>query len=738
MTGGGAAGTGDERRVGGLSLRLARLMPFALALVCVGVYVNSLGNQFVFDTDKYIDAIAEAVDPWSTFRPSQPMSRSLPQATLVANYLIDGDEPRGYRLVNIAIHAVSAMVLFGLTWRLGWAWRRRDPRAPGAASTPPEATAGVGLASAVSLLWAVHPLCTQAVAYVIQRHESMMALFFLLSLWALAGAAQSRGTPARVGWGALAVAAAFASVSSKQVAVGLPVVAYLMDRCFYAGSWVGPIRRRWPIYLGLLAASGWLLIAGGEGLVVEDAQVQAVGFGAGGWYGSAQYLLSQGEVLLAYLRLVVMPWPQVFDWAMGWQPAFPHRPVIMGVTTLAVAGLFIASLIGVMRNTAWGWLGLSTFVVLGPTSSVMPITDLYFEHRVYLPLAALLAIGCLATNGLIAGRMPSEAWRKLAVAGVLAIATVFAGLTVVRNAEYATRESLWRTVTLRAPANPRGWHNYGRALEDRNKFAMAETAYRQALDRRPDYIESRNSLAVVLLHQGRTREALGQLNLVVELDPELARSYYNRADAHLNLGNFDAAAADYGRAIELSDEYAQAHANLGVIDLQQGRTEAALSRFRRAVEVDPTVWEGHNNLTTVLMELGRWTQAEAAFDEAFEHMPGERRLTVRWAKLKAGAPDESIRQPQAAGATLDSMPTAFRNPAWGEAMALALANTDQAEPARAMLGRLLATDAPPAKRATFQRYLASLDAGQPVLLQPTRSIAASDATGSTPQPAASD
>ncbi|MEM6333851.1 MAG: tetratricopeptide repeat protein [Planctomycetota bacterium] len=642
-----AALAADSAPAAAWAHRLVKLAPFVLVLLSVALYINTLDNDFVFDTTRYLEELETAASPWDTFKPHRPMSRPLPQLTLIANYIFEGgEEPRNYHLVNIAIHAATAVALFFLALQLATAWRRLAHRDDG--DEPAPSAAPALLAAGVGLLWVVHPLGTTATAYVIQRHESMMALGFVAALLGVALAARATSAAAIAAWGVFAIAAAFAAVSSKQVAFALPIVAYLMDRCFFERSWIEPIVKRWWLHAGLIAASLWLLVAGYQDAFVEDDA--NTGVGAGGVQGAIAYLLSQGEVLLTYLRLVVVPAPLVFDYGQGWDPAYPHRPMTWIVSCAIVGAGLIASVVGVLLNRAWGWLGLSVYLILAPSSSVVPIDDLYFEHRMYLPLAAVLALLLLALHGVAQRAANPRAATALCVAATLLMAAPFATLTVLRNAEFATGVTIWATVTQRAPHNPRGWYNVGQHLERVDRVEEAERSYRRAIELDPTHARSLNNLGTILAERGQLEDARVLLERATQTS-NIALHHYNLAEVYRQQARLEDAVAKLRDTLEFDPDNAKALNSLGFLLLTRGRVDDGVALIEAAYESDPTLHAARTNLATAYVQTGRWQDAAQLLDTLNartgrpDEPPRNPTLEMLQARLLAGAPDDAIRDP---------------------------------------------------------------------------------------------
>jgi hypothetical protein len=220
-------------------------------------YHNSFHNPFIFDDHGNIVENVLVRQPLTNWRQLLASDRWLATLTLAGNYALGGLDVRGYHAVNLAIHLLAGLVLYDLV--------RRTLLLPGLA--PRFGRGAPELALAVALLWLVHPLQTESVTYIIQRSESLMGLFYLLTLYCLL-----RGTTARRGlpWYVGAVLCCGLGMGSKQVMVTAPLLALLYDRAFLALSWGTLCRRRWGLYLALAATEG--LLAGSVGGAFQVAE----------------------------------------------------------------------------------------------------------------------------------------------------------------------------------------------------------------------------------------------------------------------------------------------------------------------------------------------------------------------------------------------------------------------------------------------------------------------------------
>ena len=346
-----------------------------VALVAFVVYGNSLHVPFLLDDEVTILAnpsIRHLGDLGAVLQPPTHVfsaGRPLLNLTFALNYAFGGTSEAGYHAVNVLIHVLAALVLFGIVRRTLQLpqFRWNDARTP------------TFLAVAVASLWGLHPLLTATVTYVSQRAESLMALFYLLTLYGFIRAATSPGSRA---WAVVSVGACLLGALTKEVIITVPLLVLLYDRAFRSGSFIVGLRTRAGLYAGYVAAwacLAWLMMA-------THVETRGVGFTQG--VSSWAYGLAETRALVRYVTLALWPHPLVFDYGAEFLKAPPSETV--GAVLLVCAG--VAATIWVWRR--WAPLGFAAgafFLILAPTSSVVPIAlQPMAENRMYLPLAAAM------------------------------------------------------------------------------------------------------------------------------------------------------------------------------------------------------------------------------------------------------------------------------------------------------------------------------------------------------------
>jgi tetratricopeptide (TPR) repeat protein len=578
------------------------LLP-ALVIVCVGLYAyhNSLRGPFVFDDVAWIRDNPTIRQLWAAV--ASPQGRRIVNLSLAVNYALGGLNVWGYHVVNLAIHILGALVLYGVVRRTLLCASLRERYGDEAG----------WLALAVALIWVVHPLQSESVTYLMERSESLMGFFFLLTLYCVTRGAMSSD---QRGWYAAAIVSCALGMGSKEVMVVAPLTVLLYDRTFLSRSFREALRARAALYAGLSGC--WLVLVG----LVASRFNANVGFGLSvtPW----EYARTQPGVIVHYLRLSFWPSPLVLDY-YDW-------PVARTAATVVPAGalvfaLLVATIWALRYRPSVGFLGGWFFLILAPTSSVLPIiTEIAAERRMYLPLAAvivLVVIGWHMAFGGICGRLGWESGRRriVEVAVLATMVAALAQLTVRRNEDYRSEVSLWTDVVAKRPNNARGYYNLGYALTTQGKLDEAIAHYSEALRINPAYAEAHNNLGNALTTQGKLDEAIAHYSEALRINPNSAQAHNNLGNALARQGKLDEAIAHYSEALRIYPADAEAHNNLGYALTTQGKLDEAIAHYSEALRIRPNFLEAHNNLGLALTTQGKLDEAIAQYYEALRIAP---------------------------------------------------------------------------------------------------------------------
>jgi len=566
-------------------------------------YSNSFSGEFVLDDNFSIFGNPTIHALWPLGLINGPRNapvelhqlvyiRPFANFTFAINFALGALDPRGYHIVNLAIHAASTLLLFGIL--------RRTFQAPLLAEKL--AAHSLWLAALCSLLWALHPIQTEAVNYTHQRVETLMAMFYLLTLYCWIRGAEGGSK----GWLVLAIASSFLGMSSKEAMATAPLMVFLYDGMFLARSYGEALRKRWPWYLGLLLSAGWLLF-----LMVNSALRSTANFslpvgGARGLSAAgniASYAGTEPGVILYYLRLLVWPDPLVFyyNWpvAVTWPAVvWPGLVILLGV---------LAAAWGLRRRRPWAYPIAWYLIVLSPSSSVVPLWGQYiWEYRVYLPSIAPIASAVVAVY-LVLRELARHGRQSLVAAagGVVAVALLLAmgDATRHRNLVYRTARSLWQDTVLKVPDSALARSNFGSALVGEGRWEEAADQFRAAFPLDSNLADPHNNLGVYLNRQGRFVEAIEQFQIAVRIKPTYAIAYYNLGLAFYNLRRFQEAVTAFGNSLRLDSRSAEVHNNMGAALLQLGRLEQAAEQFREAIRLAPDIPVLRDNLAAVERQL---------------------------------------------------------------------------------------------------------------------------------------
>ncbi len=625
--------TAPERRAAGWPWNSRWAGPMAAGLIllaAVSVYSNTFGCPFILDDRISILRNPTICSLWPVWKALGPPSgsegvtvsgRPLLNFSFALNYAVGGLAVQGYHLANLVIHILAGLLLMGILRRTLLLPALRDRWAP--AATP--------LALAVALVWVVHPLQTESVTYIVQRAESLVSLFYLLTLYCvIRGAVSNR--PFR--WSAVACAACLLGMASKEVMVTAPLVVLLYDRTFLSGSFRGALRARYRLYLALAATWGvlvWMLFS--TGFYSDTASITYKEFNR--W----SYLMTQSGVLVHYLRLAF--WPTGFCLDYCWPPARTLGAIMP--SGLLIAGLLGLTGWGLWKRSAVGFLGGCFFLILAPTSTIL-VLDAACEHRMYLPLApvatAAVVGGCLVGQWLVRHRRLSP-WTAQAAGVVLVMSAgvLLGGLTFRRNRDYRSEVSIWADVLRKAPKNPRAYGQLGNALARRARFGEAIVEFEKALELKPDDARTHNNLGNALSGLHRFGEAIVQYRKALELAPDYAKAHDNLGMALADCGRAEEAIAHFRAALELNSDFAGAHYHLANTLARQARFPEAILHYQKALEIEPGYLDAHNNLAAALNDCGR-------FDEAIFHGQAALRLQPGYTKAYHNLRTAQVRREQ--------------------------------------------------------------------------------------------
>ena len=549
-----------------------------LALLAFGLvaYSNSFTAAFQYDDFHHIlrnEAFFDLTDLSRIFHYGK--GRFLPYLSLAFNYKISKFDPISYHIFNFFVHYIATIFLYFLFLEI--------------VDTP--AMQGVELklskrigAFLVGGIFFLHPLQTESVTYVIQRAESMAGMFYLATLFFYVKARRAGRRHGVLGYSILAGIAALCAAFSKETAVTLPVMIVVFELFFFNTSIKDLLRTK--LFLFILVPAAVILWLKLKPLIRTDFFHDP---GPGMGFTRKQYLLTQFCVLLTYLRLFFWPAGQNIDWD------YPLATNFFALQTFS-SFLFLLTLL-ILAFFAYRRLRLLSlgivafFITLAPTSSVIPLRDVIFEHRMYLAVA-FLAMGCVHVFSYGLERIRGISPRAQAIAStcsILVLLSLLSGLTQARNQVWLSELSLWADAVHKSPNKARVHNNYGRGLYSL-KNTVTEEAKREfeaAIRLSPGWAVPYHNLALCYFQEGDYLQAIVLDLEALERMPKYKEVFYQLGRSYRKLNQWDDARLYLERLIGLSpgSGYIKAYIDLLDVYLAMGLRDQALHLAREMVKM---------------------------------------------------------------------------------------------------------------------------------------------------------
>lgn len=592
----------------------------AIIVLAIGVaYSNSFTGTWVFD-DKY--TILENPHksplwpPWNVLwgpKDTPSAGRPIVSLSFALNYALGGENVWGYHLFNLIVHILAGLFLFGVI-RLTLVY-----------SDVPKYLKrwSILLALVCTLIWSLHPLQTGSVTYISQRAESLMGLFYLLTMYCTV-----RGfwEEHRRLWFVGTITACVLGVLSKEVAATAPVIVLLYDRAFVSQNLKDSIKNHWPLYLGLIAT--WLITVG---ILFAGTKAKTTGFHfADRELGVLNYIGTQCNAIVMYLKLAFWPHPLVLDYGDvdGGYPIVK----IFSECALSASLLFILASAGLFllwKKPKWGFLVAWFFIILSPSSSFIPIaSELMAEHRMYLPLASVIvsvvvAVFILGKRFLL--RLTISPWLVIGLGTgfIIAIVVTLATVTFLQNQKYHRESAILIESVKEYPNNQRAQYNSGTALAAEKKYEESipyfEAALRLKLNER--HLDARNNLGLSLIRIGRYEEAHRHIAFLLKYKPDRSDALLTMGTILANLNRLDEAVDSYKKALALRPNYMEVHQSLIPVLVKQEKFDEALQHLSMVRRIPADSAQAHFELGGLLEGMSHFNAASRQYKEAEKLKP---------------------------------------------------------------------------------------------------------------------
>lgn len=571
-----------------------------LALVGCVVYANTLNVPFHFDDQANIQVSALKLESLHgnqlkrIFTESTHLTRPVSNLSFALNHFVGGYRVQGYHLINILIHICSGIFFYLLllvTLNLDVNQKTYGQ--------------GATLALMTTLLWTVHPLATQSVTYIVQRMNSMSAMFFILALLLYVKGREQQlraGQPwpslTNLTWFLASAISGLLAVGSKEIAATLPFFIFLYEWYFFQDLSWNWLKNKLYWLIGAFLFLGCIAYAYTNGQLVERILNKC----SERDFTVIERVLTQFRVLIHYITLILYPNPD----RLALDYDFPVSTSLFSpLTTLSslivVIVIVMAAILLARRERLLSFCILWFFGNLVIESSIICL-EIIFEHRTYLPSMFLLLLAVATLFRLCRNSM-------LVAIPLILVAILFGFWTVKRNVVWQTSLALWSDSAVKHPGKARPHANLGLALAESGKEEQAEREYRRALEIEPSAPVAHNNLAALLLRQGRVDAAESHLREAIQLKPDYVDARMGYGGFFRERGQYEEAAEQFRRALDKEPENVAGNKSLGNALLRGGHPEEALPVLNKARGLS-------SNDHEVLLDLGEALSLCGQIDEA--------------------------------------------------------------------------------------------------------------------------
>jgi len=557
-----------------------------LSVLILAAYSNTFHATWQFDDEPNIlqrSALHLTELRWSEIKKTfvnekGAIYRPVACFSLALNYYYGKDRVFGYHLVNIFIHVLTSIFLFLFIYQ--------GLNLPVLALKYAPHRYAIALLS--TTLWALNPIQTQAVTYIVQRMASMAGMFYVLVMFLYLKARMAKGLQNRVLLFTACAIAGLLAIGSKENAFMIPVSLYLFEILLLRGLSNDNRMKQLKILTAVLFISlglcllFFLLLRGGIDFSGYEKRV----------FTLKERLLSEPRIILFYITLIFYPMPDRLSVAHD----IPVSSSLFDPPTTLLSILLVTGILftAVRISRKYPFVSFSlVFFFLNHLieSSFLPL-ELVFEHRNYIPSMFLFVpVALLLWHGITSQHL--KRWiRALVSLFVVCLIVAFGHGTFVRNSIWKSQETLWLNATEVAPALWRPWHNLGRYYADNQAHDKALTLYSQALSKRLSINKTDKKLTYYNI--GHEYQALGQKDKALfyyqeaaRIDPTFAPPLTNKAVLLSERGEIKEAIQEYMEAIRYKENLPEPYINLGYLYLRTGQIDEAIKILEKSLTLNP-------------------------------------------------------------------------------------------------------------------------------------------------------
>jgi Tfp pilus assembly protein PilF len=558
-----------------------------LAVTLLSIYGNSLECSWQFDDAANItnnSAVHLKTLSWkettnllfAAHHAAHTSPRPVAYLSFGLNYLLGGLEVFGYHLVNLSVHFVASLFLFLFLRNILGLWLpggKEDPRA-------------YHVALLATILWAVHPIQTQAVTYLVQRMTSLAGMFYIMSLYFYLKARTSLGSVRAVAFFVSCLFAFLMALGTKENALLLLLSMGLCEVLLLEGTVPWRLAKKWPLLIAGIGIAGligflWVHLAKGSGFSGILAGYDYRPFTL--W----QRLLTESRVVLFYVSLLLYPMPDRLSLVHGFQISTSLlNPASTLLATLSILAIVVWLAVVARKYPLLSFCFLFFFLNHLMESTILPL-ELAYEHRNYIPAMLFFVPFAMGFCCLMEKFQSKAGMRVVLLLFGAFLLTGFAHATYERNRVWENPETLWFDALKKAPGESRVRHNLGAVYQGRGQMEKAMDEYEKALS----------------------------LNNYPRKGEESA-TYFNLGNLHRDLRNLSQAELFYQKAIQVDPNCYPALNSLAVLYESEGNKEAVLPLLTKALKAEPHSSLANYNHGLFQLKNGEWGRAASYFEAA--------------------------------------------------------------------------------------------------------------------------
>jgi len=557
-----------------------------IIVLALAVYANSINGKFIWD-DNLLIKDNEYIKSWQNipkFFTESIMSgigkesntyRPIQMITYVIDYSLWGLNVKGYHLTNILLHTLVALCVY---WLMNVLYGDNI------------------LSLFTSMLFAVHPIHTEAVTYISGRADSLAVLFILLFLILFIRYLRKQNLLLYF----IALTSYVLALLSRENSLVLPVL--LLFYC-YTFKRKLRIKEFLPI---LIITFGYILLRfTGLKFMLPHISCSTT---------FLQRLPGFFVAITSYIRLLFLPFNLHMEYG---------NKLFSFLDLRAIAGaliVFLGFIYAIRKRNTGRIIFFSVlwfFIMILPSSNLYPVNAYMAEHWLYLP-----SIGMF----LILGHGMSLMYRKetfriytIILAAVLLLS--YSYLTVKQNSYWRDPISFYERTLQYAPDSPRIHYNIGKIHDDRGEKERAIISYKKAIKIYPEHESAYYNLALLYKDLNRNENAIAAFKKAIEINPNHVKAYNNLGNVYSIINSNDDAIAAFKKAIEINPNHAEAYNNLGITYSDLGRYEEAISLYKKAIVINPHNAKAYNNLGNTYYKLGNLEEVKKAWEKALQIDP---------------------------------------------------------------------------------------------------------------------